>query len=456
MPDPRSREVYAALRAYCERALEVVAANYEEQDDRYRVVEHWKEGPENVFRRVVLEEPDPWLPIRRNRDALEGLSEYGVAEEALRRDEVFGPQMDTIVGTTMAVHRVEPDDIVQGLLGKVLSPGFDLDETLFDEVYAELEDVFARRSVPVVVVMPLRGLLLEESPFELEPDLELDLLNDDELSACLAFGLLRGPLDMSGDMVILDANSRSGLRYRIFLEKVVGEDRLGSGDTRETIDATLERAILALRLLKSGDIAPSNRVILLDDWFMRQRSMMPGTFPSRDWPGEYSLRRADHGGLRQVLGALQNEAVRNQRSLQLALRRFSMAADRTLAEDKILDTTTAAEALFLNDLGKERAELGYRSSLRAAFLLGEEMTHRRRIQRFMRDAYNVRSRISHGDEVSTAKAFDETEVDLRVFADGLHEVMRSAINEVVRRVTATGSMIDWNGLILGSRGHMAP
>lgn len=452
MSDQRSPEVYAALRAYCERALEVVAANYEEQDDRFREVEWWEEGPDNVFRRIILEHPDAWAPLRNNDEQLTAVPEHETAVKALRDDKTFGGQVDTLVGTVLAVHRVEPAAVTRGLLGKVVRPGFELEDASFDGAYAELEEAFYRNFVPYTAIMPLRGLLIEQSSVGLEEDLELDRLTPDEISACLEFGLLTTPVDRFGDTVMLDSSSRSGIRLRLSLEKTVGDNPIGSGDSKqlhERIDATFEAVVQALRVMKRGDIAPTNRVMFADDWFVKRRSMSPAISPPRDWPGQFSLLGAEHDGLRQLHDAIRHETIQNAGALRLALRRFSMAADRTTSEDKILDTMIAAEALFLSDLD-ERAELGYRLSLRAAFLLGHDAAERKRVRRFIRDAYGVRSKISHGQEVGVGKLPDGTQVDLPTFADALHQMLRRALVRVIHHVRDTASMIDWDGLVMGS------
>lgn len=61
----------------------------------------------------------------------------------------------------------------------------------------------------------------------------------------------------------------------------------------------------------------------------------------------------------------------------------------------------AAEALFLGQ--RERQELGFRMSLRAAQYLGSSHAERQTIYESFRDAYALRSPIIHGSEISLAK-----------------------------------------------------
>ncbi len=268
-------------------------------------------------------------------------------------------------------------------------------------------------------------------------------------------GLLRGPLDHVDDAVHIDNHSRFALRLSGTLEKHVGSDPLDSAEWGKILDdheSKLDSAVGALRLHRPGDIATESRVILIRDWFVRRRSVTPGAHGSRTWLGEYSLPAEEHDQLRHIYEALRSDRVTRNGGQLLAIRRFSMAADRTLPEDTLLDTMIAAEALFLSDSGgpEDRGELGYRLSLRAAFLLGEDSGSRRSIQKAMQRAYGVRSRIAHGAEVSAVKTASGAEVDLRTFADEVHRIMRSALIAVIERAPDRGPIVDWNALIFGS------
>lgn len=83
--------------------------------------------------------------------------------------------------------------------------------------------------------------------------------------------------------------------------------------------------------------------------------------------------------------------------IAFSLRRFNLAFDRELLDDRIVDLVIAAESLFLGDLGvQDRGELRFRFAIRAAKFI-EYLTYSERdVYQVMRRAYDARSAIVHG------------------------------------------------------------
>jgi Apea-like HEPN len=172
-----------------------------------------------------------------------------------------------------------------------------------------------------------------------------------------------------------------------------------SGDTRWY--QKVERAILALRLHKDGDIGIGRL------WFLRPASfkLAPeggvGTgFPPSIVPGsEYTFDEPDLSSVRDLYDMLLHyEKVQDRApvNLNLALRSFSDSYERYSfrGDKRLVDAITAAEAL----LGT-RAELSFRLPFRVAAILGSDHDDRLNTFKQMRDYYEVRSRVVHGDEL---------------------------------------------------------
>lgn len=103
----------------------------------------------------------------------------------------------------------------------------------------------------------------------------------------------------------------------------------------------------------------------------------------------------------------------NAKGLETAMRRFRASFDRYQPSDpeRLLEIAIAFEAILLNDSGDNHQELGYRLRLRAARFLTEDLEERLRIFDLLRDLYNFRSRIAHGETLEGMKSKDQTKLE---------------------------------------------
>jgi len=82
--------------------------------------------------------------------------------------------------------------------------------------------------------------------------------------------------------------------------------------------------------------------------------------------------------------------------LSLAIDYFNKSyIEPYIPRDSLLDLVVALEFLFLKGITDE---LGYRLSIRAAFLLGSDATERKHVYQSVKTAYNLRSRVIHGEK----------------------------------------------------------
>ena len=79
-------------------------------------------------------------------------------------------------------------------------------------------------------------------------------------------------------------------------------------------------------------------------------------------------------------------------TLNIAIKRFSKSIQERELEDKIIDLSVAIECLFSNDT----QELSHKLSLRICTILGNNSNERNVIFGFMKEIYNLRSKIVHG------------------------------------------------------------
>lgn len=128
----------------------------------------------------------------------------------------------------------------------------------------------------------------------------------------------------------------------------------------------------------------------------------------------------------------------NVRGLDTAMRRFRASFDRYRSSDpeRLLEAAIAFEAILLNDARDNHQELSYRLRLRAARLLAEDLEERIRIFELLRDLYNLRSRIAHGETLGDMKAKDQEK--LKAVAQDWPDMLRKLLLKIMQEPELRG------------------
>ncbi|NQU97697.1 MAG: hypothetical protein HQ548_08635 [Chloroflexi bacterium] len=98
-----------------------------------------------------------------------------------------------------------------------------------------------------------------------------------------------------------------------------------------------------------------------------------------------------------------------------------MAHQRAIHADRLIDQMIGFEALLLSD---NLGELGYRLRLRVAAFLGGGAIARRATAQEVKSAYDLRSRVVHGDPVKAS--------EVRVAADSMDSYLRACLTKLLR------------------------
>jgi len=117
--------------------------------------------------------------------------------------------------------------------------------------------------------------------------------------------------------------------------------------------------------------------------------------------------------------------------LKTAITRFSSAVDKRDQEDRIVDYVISLESLLLTSPG----EASLRLSSRAAILLGDNDNEREFLWKFMRQAYNLRSGIVHG-EGKREFTIDGKSYSLNDISLCLESNIRKAIKKMLNLIKA--------------------
>lgn len=159
-----------------------------------------------------------------------------------------------------------------------------------------------------------------------------------------------------------------------------------------------QRALLAMRLLKPGDVRIGRFFFSRPTAFNVGLGGMTSSGFSVWHPGlEYRLEEAEIPNLRSLYNKLvsfETNHAQTWKNITIALHSFASIYDRYLnqAEDKVIDAITSIEAVLNID-----SELSFRCAFRSTSILASNDDERVKFFEDMRTYYDTRSAIVHGD-----------------------------------------------------------
>lgn len=151
---------------------------------------------------------------------------------------------------------------------------------------------------------------------------------------------------------------------------------------------------------------------------------------------QYAKRRARFKGLNGSPG---------WPAVAASMRRFAVAWENPFPADTLADIIAALESLLVRD----KTEVGYKLRVRAAYLLASNQRDRQSVFKDIRDGYEYRSRVAHGEfvfdnvkEWETARAMKRVKVkrgnpfhdvnEVHRLTYALARYYRGALNEAIR------------------------
>jgi len=418
------RILHDFVRHTVSRLSEIVRDSIPEFEDDAR----WERGTDGHFRERKKRMRRLW-PIL-SEEWLRSLPDYQPCLERLKSDVVVGPHLDRLVGTSMSGFRLEASNIVMSLLYAMLDDEGCLaftDECFLSE-WTEWVGFFTADRIAVKTVAPLPNLVVPAFPLRLNDELVLDRLTDDEVTRCYQGGVIR-PYPRSFPLIY--GESAVGIRRTLFLPKLIrrgdetnaplaaGEGSFGNRPLLRD-DLVVDDVLSAMRLFKSTQIRTAGLVSWTDSpWMITATSVRVLGW----WPhgGKFELAEGEVPRFLKLWCTLEEGAA----DLAFSIRRFNLAFDRELLDDRIVDLVIAAEALFLSDLGKQdRGEIRFRFALRAAKFIKHPNHSEQDIFRIMRQAYGARSAIVHGGSPQETHLPDNKSASLQTFIDAIEELVR--------------------------------
>lgn len=397
--------------------------------------EVWTETADE-FRQEILFAKRWGAYYDRHLQSARGLPEYSAYAQDIRLDPVVSRQLDVPIGTALYPNLVTPtpDQIATLLVIRTLGtediPVFD--EARFDHEYRRMREAFDDNYIRFQQVAPLVGFRSEVASLELEPGLWIDHLTDKERPEFIRLGEVYA----SEGFGMARSVPTHALRQTYELRKVVGGSPDAPRDGPESgpegvrtsrFGYLMDEVPLALAAYKSGYCVCTDSMGYYDNWLVSGGGG-GGRLPTVP-PGQksYHLTAEEADGFPEFWSRWKSDGAKRRKYLRQAAKRLLYASERPRDEDRLLDLMVAGEALFPGIVDKpSNTELSFRLSSYAAGFLGTTTEQRLSIFRQMRDAYNLRSQIVHGDTVDVAIVTEAVQQSEEHIRNGLHKALQLA------------------------------
>jgi len=245
---------------------------------------------------------------------------------------------------------------------------------------------------------------------------------------------------------------RVAIVSRFSMPKVVGGDGDNAETDRQAASRLLNRLsideamaielltlILDIAITPIGSVTESPRAINRGKQYQTNSIANMWALPSKE------LTVAAESKFSDLWPVVSAGTAKSRHFLTVALRRYALALSRPSLDDKLIDLMICAEAIFLR---VEKGELTYKLAYRAALLLGENPVQQKDIFKFIGEAYDMRSKVVHGNKSFTQDSTGSERLNLIITR--LSELLRQSLLKMLALALnpqATRDLIDWKDLM---------
>lgn len=377
--------------------------------------------------------------ITREKE-LERLDSYAAVARAMRSDPTVAGHLDLMVGDGGWMARVDIDSCLRSFLHHLLMRQNDLsiEATKFGELYDEFEGYFYSDSLKRRAVSPLNNFEMETDRVELEPGLSLRRLSLQEREEIASRWMSFMPFPMP--FIAGWPTGREEFALDLFAEvpKVIGDRPPGVAPVgfHQIASERLETVVVALRLFRAGAVDLTSISVMSIGWNVHGGGGSTTRHRSPLLRPNYTLPKAEIPLFVRFWADFQRQRSKKRSRVELALRRFNLAYERLLPEDRLIDCVIALEALLLR--AEEQQELAFRMALRGSRLLGRDPDARSDLFSRFRSAYRVRSEIVHGGSVPTEVVIGSTRLPFNQFVDAVADDVRCSIRKMLELTETAG------------------
>lgn len=353
-------------------------------------------------------EPVYWPIISGIIKKNEATPVFETFQRSLESDSVTGSQINTLVGTCQTLRRVEAKDILDMMLTQQIEKNglqIPFDEELFETSFQQLVEFFSSPNLKIKFTAILENFEMDFDSIELEPDLSIHRLSRPEIEQMWnKYSWFREyyPFPLAGRSLF---TAKIGGLVETYVEtpKIVGENKRPDDFFDFPVEMAAKKfhlVLTAFRLLKPGTVKLG--IVITYTPFLSGESTSTHSMsygPGNIFGPKYWLDETEVSGLESNWNMLKKIDLKQNGHLNVGLRRFNLANERSSYEDILIDTNMAFESFVLRDMGdpQERGELRHRLSVRVAHLLGQNSDDMLEIYKTMKKIYDLRSLVVHGD-----------------------------------------------------------
>ena len=409
----------------------------------------WRYGQESF----VALRPNAWhMPERVTTvNWLDTFAEMVAVCEAIDADPILSTRVDTMVGTEFSLQQRRLDWLlVEHLLEPMIvtTRTYEFDEAVFDEHYSRLEAGLLTDIVRLVEFIPLNGFVSSMAEIALPDGVVLLPMTDRQMSR--AVQVLAVPAEFSGGPNSVQVSRFHQWAVTKEQSYPVRSYKLGMPEHPQapsfpSLEEPVQRLVTALRVVCGGSVVATRPIHMQhDDDFPRdvEGSAALPAVGLADVNRPTLLLTEDHvSTVRSVYEMLAAPAVAQDRSLQVALRRFVFAGSKALPEDRLIDLSICSEALFIHRNKTKTMQKANTVAVSGGQLLADDPVlgaERENVERFLKEAYFLRNAEIHGDHLvpkaMTLLSGEKTNDLVRFVAD-LARLLGRAIQLVLAELT---------------------
>jgi hypothetical protein len=341
---------------------------------------------------------------------LNTFAEMTAVREAIDADPVLGSRVDAMVGTAFSLNQRRLDWLfVEHLLEPVIiaSRSYEFDEAVFDQQLNRLDAGLRADTIRFVEFIPLNGFTSSMSDIALADGVVLRPMTDRQVSR--AIQVLAVPAEFSGgpnSVQVSRFHQWAVMRDQGYPVRSYKQGMLEQPQAPDfpRLEEPAQRLVTALRIVCGGSVVATRPIHAQhDDDFpptVDGSAALRAVVAADISRPTQVLTDEQAGAVREVYQMLATPAVREDRSLQVALRRFVFAGSKSQPEDRLIDLVICCEALFLKRHGIEGAQKGAPAAVNAGRFLADDPllnVEREQVERFVRAAYRLRNAEVHGD-----------------------------------------------------------
>ena len=313
--------------------------------------------------------------------------------EEIEKTKEFAYTLDLVKGITTFDFDFKRDGLLNFLIVYCnLKKDLKFDEAIFNALYNRLEDKLFGKDY-IMALCPLKKFYLKTDELVLDAGIKIRRISKEELlfiNKEMAGGTLKELDDIQFTIeYTYDINE--------FRKPPDVDDWNWSAWQNATVicENKFIEIVALLRLFKEGDFHNPLENFQVPYWDVVPKGIH-FNLCDRKIRGDrnYTLERGETKDFKEFY----RKSLRftDGKRMFIALERFNLAYEKKRFEDNIIDYVIACEALFGTE---KKSRIGMRIELKSGFLIEDSKEKITEIYKFMRDVYDLRSKVVHGNEI---------------------------------------------------------